>query len=315
MLSRIKELRKVKAKDLLSNPKNLRSHPPSQVAAMEAALEEIGSIAPVLARELPDGRLELIDGHLRKDMDPDAELDVIVTDLDEHEADKALLTFDATTAMAQFDPARTAALAERVKLKSAELRNLVRAIPSVKPLRPVRPRQAAAAADPADESARAYGGATAMTRGSGPFKLWRELGLLEGTVLDVGAGHDEHEFAKYDPFHHPDPTPLAEAWDVVTCNYVLNVQPAEHLITQLVALLARIVKRDGKVLIAVRADVDETAAGVRGTQVSKTVGEWGALLEPFFVYVTPQAKGSSGFHAFVCTPKPQALNVKLEAQA
>jgi hypothetical protein len=40
-----------------------------------------------LARELPDGRLQLIDGHLRAATMPDEEVPVIILDLNEEEAD------------------------------------------------------------------------------------------------------------------------------------------------------------------------------------------------------------------------------------
>jgi hypothetical protein len=42
-------------------------------------------------RELPDGQLVLIDGHLRRDTMPEAVVPVLVLDLDEDEADKLLL--------------------------------------------------------------------------------------------------------------------------------------------------------------------------------------------------------------------------------
>jgi hypothetical protein len=50
----------------------------------------------VLAYELPDGRLKLIDGQLRRDLDPDMELDVEVLDVDDAEARKLLLSLALT---------------------------------------------------------------------------------------------------------------------------------------------------------------------------------------------------------------------------
>ena len=61
---RIKELRRVRAADLLPNPKNWRVHPPAQADALRGLLSEIGYADALLVRETPRG-LEIIDGHLR----------------------------------------------------------------------------------------------------------------------------------------------------------------------------------------------------------------------------------------------------------
>jgi len=61
---RIKELRRVKASDLLPNPKNWRTHPVAQQDGLRTMLAKVGYADAVIARETPDG-LMLIDGHLR----------------------------------------------------------------------------------------------------------------------------------------------------------------------------------------------------------------------------------------------------------
>ena len=61
---RVKELRRVKAGLLRPNPKNWRTHPQAQQDALRGVLAEIGYAGALLARELPDGTLELLDGHL-----------------------------------------------------------------------------------------------------------------------------------------------------------------------------------------------------------------------------------------------------------
>jgi hypothetical protein len=43
---------------------------------------------------LPDGRLKLIDGHLRRDMAPDMEVEVEILDVTEDEARELLLSID-----------------------------------------------------------------------------------------------------------------------------------------------------------------------------------------------------------------------------
>ena len=73
--NRIKELRTVPAKELQENPRNWRAHPSSQRAAMRGILDEIGYAGALIARETDDG-LELIDGHLRKEVTPDQEVPV-----------------------------------------------------------------------------------------------------------------------------------------------------------------------------------------------------------------------------------------------
>jgi len=89
---RVKELRRMRAGDLAPNPKNWRTHPKAQKDALRGILAEVGIADALLARELPDGRLMLIDGHLRADTTPDQIVPVLVLDVDEAEADKLLLT-------------------------------------------------------------------------------------------------------------------------------------------------------------------------------------------------------------------------------
>jgi hypothetical protein len=49
---RIKELRRVKASELVPNPKNWRRHPKEQSAAMRGFLNEIGYAGALLARAI-----------------------------------------------------------------------------------------------------------------------------------------------------------------------------------------------------------------------------------------------------------------------
>src|SRR5260370_16730259 len=67
---RVVELRRVRARDLVPNPKNWRRHPKAQAEALRSLLGEIGNADALLARELPDGRLQVIDGHLRAETMP-----------------------------------------------------------------------------------------------------------------------------------------------------------------------------------------------------------------------------------------------------
>tara|TARA_Y100000310_G_scaffold331667_1_gene405667 strand:+ start:333 stop:1568 length:1236 start_codon:yes stop_codon:yes gene_type:complete len=99
---RIKELRRVKACDLIPNPKNWRIHPPAQADVLRELIEQIGYAEALVARETPDG-LMLIDGHLRAETTPDAEVPVLVLDITEDESDVLLATLDPIAAMAQAD--------------------------------------------------------------------------------------------------------------------------------------------------------------------------------------------------------------------
>jgi hypothetical protein len=145
--NRIKGHRRVRAGDLVPHEFNFRSHPDGQRAALEAIYEEVGFARSLLAYELTDGRLKLIDGHLRRDIDPDMEVEVEVLDVTEEEARALLLSIDPLAGLAQaqkeihqrlllITPTRSeelaaawqgeieqqlAGLAEKKKLRSAKL--------------------------------------------------------------------------------------------------------------------------------------------------------------------------------------------------
>jgi len=98
--NRVKSLRSVPASDLRPNPKNWRTHPAAQQDALRAVLAEVGLADACLARELPDGSLMLIDGHLRVETLGTGEVPVLVLDVTEKEADKILLLLDPLASMA-----------------------------------------------------------------------------------------------------------------------------------------------------------------------------------------------------------------------
>jgi hypothetical protein len=122
---RIRELRRVRAGDLRPSPRNWRTHPRQQRDALQGVLSEIGYADALLARELSDGSLELIDGHLRAETTPDTEVPVLVTDLDEHEAAKLLATLDPLAAMAEADPGKLDALLRDVQTSSEALASML----------------------------------------------------------------------------------------------------------------------------------------------------------------------------------------------
>jgi len=73
---RIRELRRVKASELVPNPKNCAVIQGKQAAALKGLLAEVGYADALIARELPDGRLMLIDGHLRAETTKNATVPV-----------------------------------------------------------------------------------------------------------------------------------------------------------------------------------------------------------------------------------------------
>jgi DNA modification methylase len=121
---RIKELRRVKAKDLVPNRKNWRVHPKAPASALRGVLAEMGYVGALVARELADGRLQLIDGHLRAETTPSATVPVLILDVSEEEADKILLTLDPLSAMAESDSERLQALLNSVRTDSKAVEQL-----------------------------------------------------------------------------------------------------------------------------------------------------------------------------------------------
>ena len=115
---RIRELRRVKAAQLRPHPKNWRRHPQAQQDALRGILAEIGYADALLARELPDGSLELIDGHLRAETTPDTEVPVLVLDLDDQEAAKLLALHDPLAGLAEADDKLLADLLSQVETEN-----------------------------------------------------------------------------------------------------------------------------------------------------------------------------------------------------
>src|SRR3981081_4187975 len=99
--NRIKGHRRVRAGDLVPHEWNFRVHPDLQRTALLALYEDVGFARSLLAYELPDGRLKLLDGHLRRDLDPDMEVEVEVLDVSDAEARALLLSIDPLAALAQ----------------------------------------------------------------------------------------------------------------------------------------------------------------------------------------------------------------------
>jgi len=135
--------------------------------------------------------------------------------------------------------------------------------------------------------------AKARDSASKPMRFYGEAGLLVGEVLDFGCGKDPHDFARYDPAHHPDPAALNKQWDTVTCNYVLNVLPLEGLRTNVMLSLRSLVRADGHALVSVwqRSPEAETFRTSRGYQCGWSKEEWTAFLGKFWTVEELKAGG------------------------
>jgi DNA modification methylase len=122
--NRVKALRTVKASELAPNPKNWRTHPKAQQDALRGILAEVGYADALLARELPDGSLMLVDGHLRAETTPEQEVPVLVLDINEAEADKLLLSLDPLAALAETNAQALDALLREVDTGSEGLQQM-----------------------------------------------------------------------------------------------------------------------------------------------------------------------------------------------
>jgi hypothetical protein len=125
---RILELRRVPASELLPHPRNWRLHPRRQQEALRGILAEVGYADALLARELPDGRLQLIDGHLRAETTPDQTVPVLVLDVNEAEAAKLLASLDPLAGLAEADAEKLEELLQEFQTESAALAEMLAAV-------------------------------------------------------------------------------------------------------------------------------------------------------------------------------------------
>src|SRR5688500_1354740 len=115
---------RVRAGDLVPHELNPRLHSDAQRRALTLLYEEIGFARSLLAYELPDGRLKLIDGHLRQSMDPDMVVDVEVIDVNDAEARALLLAIDPLAQLAGYEPQTLDALRRAAEADSAAIKTL-----------------------------------------------------------------------------------------------------------------------------------------------------------------------------------------------
>lgn len=122
---RIKEFRRVRAGDLRPHPRNWRTHSKAQQAALRGILAEVGYAEALVAYVASDGKLTLVDGHLRADLDKEAEVPCLILDVTDAEAEKLLLTLDPLAEMAGSEPRALEELLGRVATQSGSLQGLL----------------------------------------------------------------------------------------------------------------------------------------------------------------------------------------------
>ena len=115
---------RIRAGELVPHELNPRVHSDAQRRALKMLYEEIGFARSLLAYPLADGRLKLIDGHLRATMDPDQEVDVEVLDVNEAEARALLLAIDPLAQLAGYESDTLEKLRATVEADSAAVKSL-----------------------------------------------------------------------------------------------------------------------------------------------------------------------------------------------
>lgn len=131
--NRIIEHVQIRAGDLVPHPLNFRRHSSAQRAALAASYDEVGFARSLLGYRLDDGRIQLIDGHLRRDLDPDMLVTVEVLNVTNEEARKLLLTLDPLAALADSDDEMLAKLTASTQAESQELNDLWQSLLKEKP--------------------------------------------------------------------------------------------------------------------------------------------------------------------------------------
>jgi hypothetical protein len=122
--NRIQRHVRVRAGELVPHELNPRLHSEAQRRALAMLYEEIGFARSLLAYELPDGRLKLIDGHLRASMDADQEVDVEVLDVNDAEARALLLAIDPLAQLAGYESDTLEKLRQITEQDSAAIKSL-----------------------------------------------------------------------------------------------------------------------------------------------------------------------------------------------
>lgn len=134
---------------------------------------------------------------------------------------------------------------------------------------------------------------------SKPVLFFEKKGLLTGEVLDYGAGNDPHEYRKFDPSTQPDYSALAETYDTVMCNNVLDVIPLPHNRYECVVSVLAVTASFGKALFSINTNQEGP--------LSWDEEQW----EAFFTRFGAEriAKTPKAFMAWEIIKKPEELPI------
>jgi hypothetical protein len=128
-------VRYIRGRDLVPHPLNWRTHPEGQQNALRGVLAEVGLADVVKGYELPDGRVQVIDGHLRAEVLPDQDIPVLILDVTADEANRLLATFDAVGDLAGVNAENLELLLGEVRFQNAAvtamLEDLAKSAPPV----------------------------------------------------------------------------------------------------------------------------------------------------------------------------------------
>jgi hypothetical protein len=92
---------------------------------LRGVLAEVGIADACIAREMPDGSLMLLDGHLRTETLGGELVPVLVLDVNEEEADKILATLDPLAAMADMNTAKLNDLINSLDITSEGMQSII----------------------------------------------------------------------------------------------------------------------------------------------------------------------------------------------
>lgn len=113
---------------LLANPKNWRTHPKEQQAALGGLLKEVGVVQSVIVNKRTG---YVVDGHARIGLamkEGQKSIPVVYVDLSDEEEALVLATLDPIGALAGRDAAQLEALLQEVSTEDADLQQLLDAL-------------------------------------------------------------------------------------------------------------------------------------------------------------------------------------------
>lgn len=262
------------------DPRNARTHDAANLGAIEGSLQKYGQLKPIVV-DLT-GKVIAGNGTLQAATRLGwSHLAAVTVEMDDNQATGFAIADNRAAELADWDQSLLDELIPQLRDEEPDLSDAL-LLSELLPDPPVRH---------AETNGDGHGGATTAASGSAPLTLWKRKRLIKGDVLDFGCGKADHGFARYDAISEPAPGPLVREWDTILLHYVLNGQPADHLIIQLLALLRWMVHPDGRVLIACSHNVD-------AHRMVKTDDQWQALIAQIF---TVKRVADKDFFAYVAT--------------